>query len=588
LALAALALAGFYFWPRPEPIPDVTRFEIAQPADVAFSDNIALSPDGRKLAYIATASNGAQLWIRSMDSAEARPLAGTERAVGTPIWSPDSRYVAFSGQGKLQKIEASGGATQTLCAAPGAVNGGFWTGDDKILFAINANSGLLQVGASGGEPAPVTTLANDEARHAFPSLLPDGRHFVYARASTATVGGIYLSPLDAKPTDPPKKLLPDISRVVFAPASGPGSNSNGYLLFLRSGTLTAQPFDTRKLELAGAAVPLAERVSSQVTIAAFSGAFSASGNGSLVYRSGGSGGPQQVTWFDREGKPVGTFGDAAPPEMYASAPAVSPDGKRVALTRNDAQAGSTDIWLFEFARGLTTRFTFGPGASTNPVWSPDGSRIVFLVHRGGAWGIYRKAANLVGGEELLYKSPAGILLPTSWSRDGKFLLFQTGGAGVLALPMEGAERKPIPLLSREFNQRGARFSPDGRYMSYVSNESGRDEIYIRTFDPAGGANSPSAGKWQVSRDGAVSAHWRADGGELLYTSPNGTIMSVDVVTAPVFQSGVPKPLFRALSAGGANWDVSADGKRVVLSVPVGANPAAPYTVVLNWTSLLRR
>jgi dipeptidyl aminopeptidase/acylaminoacyl peptidase len=348
----------------------------------------------------------------------------------------------------------------------------------------------------------------------------------------------------------------------------------------------AQPFDTKRLELSGQAVPIAEQVA-----VSLGSNFSLAPNGSLAYRTGGGAGQQQLTWYDRQGK---TLGAVADPYVYTgtSAPVLSPDGKRVAFTRTDPQSGNTDIWLFEFSRGVTTRFTFDPGPDHNPVWSPDGSRIVFMGQRGATSNIYQKASNLVGGEELVYKSPDVAVLPTSWSRDGKYVLYQTAGAGVWAVPMQGSgegsgERKPIPLLPPEFNNRGARFSPDGRYFSYLSTESGRDETYVRTFDPTAGAGSATGGKSMVSKDGGGGAHWRADGKEMLYFAPDLTLMSVDVSTSPVFQAGVPKTLFKS-SVASIYWESTGDGQRFLLPVAVGANTAAPYTVVLNWTSLLRR
>jgi serine/threonine protein kinase/Tol biopolymer transport system component len=581
LALAVLALGFLYFRPKPAPPLEITRFEIPQPPNLTFSSSLALSPDGRKLAFIASASANLppQLWIRSMDAVEARPLPGTEGASGGPFWSPDSRFIVFWAQNKVQKIEAAGGPAQTLCTSVASILGGFWTPDDKVVFGVNRPSGLLQVSAAGGEPSPVTTLTSGEARHTSPTLLPDGRHFVFAGFLTPTTGGIYLGSLDAKPNQPVKKLLPDVSTVQFAPALGGG---DGHLLFVRAGTLMAQPFDTKRLELSGQAVPIAE----QVAISAFSN-FSAAPTGSLAYRTGGGAGQQQLTWYDRQGKTLGTVSD---PYVYGgtSAPVLSPDGKRVAFTRTEPQSGNTDIWLFEFARGVTTRFTFDPGVDQNPVWSPDGSRILFVGQRGGAWGVYQKASNLVGGEELVYKSGDVPVAPTSWSRDGKYVLYQTGGAGVWALPMEGTgERKPIQLLPPEFNNRGARFSPDGRYFSYLSTESGRDETYVRTFDPTAGAGSTTGGKWMVSKDGGGGAHWRADGKEMLYFAPDLTLMSVDVSTSPVFQAGVPKALFKS-SVASIYWESTGDAQRFLLPVAVGANIATPYTVVMNWTALLKR
>ncbi len=565
--LSTAVLGALYFRPKPAPAAQVTRFEIQQPANVTFSNNFALSPDGRKLAFIA--SEQPRIWIRSMDGLEPRPLAGTEGATGAPFWSPDSRYVVFWAGRKLQKIEAAGGPAQTICDSPNSIIGGFWTPDDRIVFAVQRTSGLQEVPSSGGTPTSATKFLANELRHAYPSLLPDDRHFVYARFLSVTEGGIYLGSLDGKPDAAPKKLLPDASPVVFS-ATSPNF---GYILFERSSTLMALPLNVKRLETAGEAFPVAEQVNGVVT----SNNFSAS-VGALVYRGGG-GLEQQLTWFDRQGKSLGPAGD---PWIFSTnaAPALSPDGKHVAVSRVDGQSSNIDIWLLEFARGVSTRFTFDSGADQNPVWSPDGSKIVFAGLRGGEYGVYWKASNLVGPEELVYKSGSVSAIPTSWSKDGRFVLYQSGGAGVFALPMEG-EHKPIPVLPAEFDNRGARFSPDGRFYSYLSSESGKDEVYVRSFDPS----SPSGGgKWQISKNGGAAAHWISNGKEILYMAPDQTLMSVDISTNPVFQSGAPKPLFRS-NARALYWD-TLDGQRILAPVQAGANAAAPYTVVLNWTSLL--
>jgi serine/threonine protein kinase/Tol biopolymer transport system component len=578
-ALFALTIAvlGFlYFKPKPTPPAEVTRFEIAQPTGLGFSSTFSLSPDGRKLAFV-TSGRPFQIAVHTFDSGQSRVLAATDGATGPPFWSPDSRYIVFWAVGKLQKIEATGGPTQTLCSLPTSLYGGFWTRDDKIVFGVNSQIGLFQIAASGGMPAPLTQLESGEARHGYPSLLPDGKHFVYMSATSPTAGGIFLASLDAKPSEQgKKKLLSDVSPTALVESAG-----TVYLLFLRAGTLMVQRLDTKSLELAGEAVPIAEQIAFNLGV----NGFSASMQGTLIYRIG-AGQAEQLSWFDRQGKSLGVAGD---PANFAptSAPALSPDGKKVAIARIDQQSGNQDIWLYEFARGVNTRFTFDPGIDQNPVWSPDGSQIAFSAQRNNVWGIYRKAANLVGDEELLSKTDVGLL--TSWSRDGRYALYQSGNAGVWALPVDSSgsrEQKPIPLLPREFNQRGARFSPDGKFFSYLSTESGKDEVYVRTFDPSGSDNTGKAGKWMVSKDGGGGAHWRADGKEILYLAPDQTMMSVEVTTTPVFQAGVPKPLFK--SSASIFWDVTPDGQRFLLRVPVGANSAAPFSVVLNWPSLIQK
>jgi eukaryotic-like serine/threonine-protein kinase len=600
-ALLAAAISGAAVWilkpvPAPPPRP-VRRFEIPLPEKLLpGGGEFAVSPDGRLLAFIPASQVDLQsrIWLRSLETPEVRPLGGTEGAIAWPIWSPDSRYIAFVSHRKLKKIEVSGGPPVTICDAPTYLGGG-WNHDDQIVFGSYA--GTLQVSATGGSPTPITTDAPTGA----PSFLPDGHHFVYWRAADPGGGGIYLGQIGTKPKDQTsRKLLSDDSIPVFAQSLDP---TVGYLLFVRggtvnagSGTLMAQAFDNRRLELIGDAVPIAEQVSSL--------GFSASTTDTLVYMEtsqnavapGGVGTIQgQLTWFDRDGKVLGSFGE---PGLYRSV-ALSPDGKRVAFERADPQKTNLrNIWLYEFGRGITTRFTFDSAWDAHPVWSPDASRIAFGSNRGGTFDLYEKTSNLAGEDELLEKFEAGDIFPTSWSPDGRFLLCtNVSPYRMWLLPLgSGSERKFVPLDHSEFDEFFGRFSPDGRWIAYQSNESGRLEIYVRPFSEplAMGASASNgalvSGKWMVSKDGGTNPLWRRDGKELFYLSSlGGTAMKVDVNTSGVFQASVPKALFK-VPPGVSFWDVSPDGKRFLMANPPAEGPSMQpkFTVVLNWTSLLRK
>jgi eukaryotic-like serine/threonine-protein kinase len=592
-----MALFAFLYFHRELPASPITRFEIPVPEKTSVEPFVAVSPDGSKLAFIGTGAGGTRLWVRSLETMEARPLDGTEGMTGWPIWSPDSRFIAFSASGKLKKIESTGSPPVTLCDAP-AGGGGVWTSKDMIVFGSNA--GIQEVSASGGSPSSVTT----GGASINPSLLPDGRHFIYWRGSPGGSGiGIYVGSLDGKsPEASPKKLLPDVSPVVaYAPSSDP---SVGYLLFVRgattagaSGTLMAQPFDTRRLELTGEAVPIAERVSNL--------SFSASASGVLIYVAGSSTNPEntqggiqgQLAWFDRSGRVLGTFGD---PGLYRTV-ALSPNGKRVAFDRPIDPRNPTqrNIWLYDFERGVSTRFTFDSGWDSDPVWSSDGGRIAFSSERGEGFNLYQKVSNLTGEDELLFKA-SGAKLPSSWSPDGRFLLFfrPTPPTHVWLLPLGGtaADRKPISFSDSPFNIAAAHFSPDGRWIAYSSDESGRNEIYVRPFDVSSVTDTsavtvvPETGKWQVSIDGGTNPHWSRDGKEIFFlSSVGGMMMSVPVNTSGTFQAGVPKALFK-VPAGVLFYDVSADGKRFLMAAPSGASASTqpPFTVVLNWEALLKK
>jgi Tol biopolymer transport system component len=595
LLLATVLLAFLYVHQKP-PASQAMRFEIPVPERLTLGGNFALSPDGRKLAFIGAGADGqTRLWVRSLETLEARPLDGTEGAVSSPIWSPDGRFIAFFSQGKLKSIESAGGPPVPLCDSP-LVLGGTWNRNDKIIFGSTGGSFL--VNASGGSPASITTGGANVA----PSFLPDGKHFVYERSLVQGGGnGIYLGSVDAKPQEQPsKKLLPDSSPVAYASSS---DAAVGYLLFVRgavtgsTGTLMAQPFDTRRLEVTGEAVPIAEQVSAT--------SFSVSATDVLVYVKGSSSAVQtaargfirgQLTWFDRDGKVVGTVGD---PGIYRTV-ALSPDGKRVAFERADPQSSNTrNIWLYELARGVTTRFTFSSAWESNPVWSPDGSRIAFVSNRSGRYDLYQKASNLAGEDELLFSS-SDLKAPSSWSPDGRHLLFfnpiPPDRLWLLPLGDTVADRKPILVEHSEFNQAAGRFSPDGRWIAYSSDESGRDQIYVRPFDVSSALGSSStgttsmSGKWMVSKDGGTTALWRHDGRELFYLSLDGTAMVVDVNTSGVFQAGVPKALFK-VPRGVLFWDVSSDGKRFLMAAPSatgGAVAQPPFTIVLNWQAALKK
>jgi eukaryotic-like serine/threonine-protein kinase len=595
LGLAALSFALLYFRGK-TPAARTVRFEIPVPATVNALGYLAVSPDGRNLVFVAAGADGHnRLWLRSLEALETRPLDGTEGAFLWPFWSPDSRFIAFFAQGKLKRVAASGGPAVVLCDAPSA-QGGSWNEADQIVFG--SNDGTQQVAASGGTPRLITTGAGSVV----PLFLPDGHHFLYLRdlGPEDSGSGIYIGSIDAKPQEQPSsKLLADYSIAAYAASSDPAI---GNLLFVRGGTaapwslgtLMAQWFDIRQQKLIGQAVPISEHVSNV--------GFSASESDVLVYVAGAQTKQEgfvgtiegRLTWFDREGKALGEFGDAGLYRTFA----LSPDGKRVAFERADTRNPDTiNIWLYDFARGTTTRFTSDSAWDQSPVWSPDGSQIVFASNRGTEFDLYEKPSNLAAEDKLLFRS-AEQKAPGDWSPDGKLLLFYSliPPSHLLALPLGEADRKPIPIERSAFSEAAGRFSPSGRWIAYQSDETGKYEIYVRPFDEPsakGTTNAnrtPAMGKWMVSKDGGVNPLWRRDGKELFYlTSEGGTAMAVEVNTTGTFQAGASKALFK-VPAGVLFWDVSSDGKRFLMAVPSGTSASSqpPFTVVLNWQAALKK
>jgi len=573
-SLAAAALAVIHFRETPPPAP-VQRYSLAPPPKTSVS-TFALSPDGRYLAIAATAEGKRRLWVRALDALQPQLLPGGDDA-DFPFWSPDSRYIGFFAQGKLRKLAATGGPPQTLCdAAQG--RGGTWNRDGVIVFAPAPGSSLQRVSSAGGVPTPATRIEGVGQR--FPVFLPDGRHFLYLAAGTAEdKTGVSLASLDSPAG---RRLLADNSSAAFVP---PGADAKvGHLLFVRENTLMAQPFDLQSLQLTGELFPVAEQVSpgSRLNLAPVS----VSETGMLIYHAGRSIGEHQLTWHDRSGKVLAKAGASS--RIFGFS--LSPDEKTVAVTRAAAQ-GATDLWLHDLARGADTRFTFHPSQDQDPVWSPDGSRIVFTSTRSGrVLDLYLKDTSGAGQDELLLQS-ANLKLATDWSPDGRFLAYTEVNPktrnDLWVLPMTG-DRKPVAFLQTEFTETQGQFSPDGRWMAYGSDESNRFEVYVRPF-PSG------AGKWKVSINGGRLPLWRRDGKELFYLSPENKLMAVAVkagaASGPrsVFETAAPQELFQTrvpgLPAGYTTrlYEVAGDGKRfLVTSTGEESGVEEPLTVVVNW------
>jgi serine/threonine protein kinase/Tol biopolymer transport system component len=558
-AVAMAALVLFMYFQHRGPISAPTlRFLVYPPenSSINAAADAALSPDGSHLAFVAADMTGKEiLWVRSFDSLTARPLAGTEGAV-FPFWSPDSRWVGFfANRSHLKKIDISGGPPVTVASAI-AGNGGTWNRNDVIVFATGATRLLYRVSAAGGQVVPITkeseTVTATRSRVHF---MPDGTHYLYDAPGSGTGRAVYVASLES-----------DSGKLLVESGESP-AYQHGRLLYLRGTTLVAQPFDEKRLAIVGSASTLAEQVFS----------FSASQDGGvLAYWTGIVPNPPQLTWFDRGGKQIGTLG--APVFMLNAH--ISPDGTKVAAEIYDPQISNTDsdIWLYDTARGVRTRFTAKPGTARRPCWSPDGKHLVFSSNRRGHFDLYEKSADGSGNEELLYESAIQKYCQ-GWSPDGKSLTLMTinnANRDIWTFPLFG-DRKPVPYLQTEFSEQGGEYSPDGKWIAYWSDESGTDEVYLRSARQTGG-------KLLVSSSGGSRPRWRRDGREIFYLAPTNEVMAAKVrQNGSTLEIDTPARLFKVRTESlFPSYDVSADGQRfLVVSSSLQKQPS-PLTVVVHW------
>jgi eukaryotic-like serine/threonine-protein kinase len=576
MAAVAVGISAWVFQPKAPGSP--VRFEAPVPENVTSYNDVSVSPDGRKLVFTAGG-----LWLRDLDALEWRRLPGTEGA-STPFWSPDSRYVGFIVRDSLRKVDTTGGPPETVASLPNAVpRSGTWNRQGDIVLGSSAGESggpMWRVSAAGGTATPVTEvdLSKEEFFHTWPTFLPDGKTFLYFRSGPPDVEGMYVGSLDV--------AAGNQSRQRILATGVPAAFANGHLFFPRAGTLMAQPFDARRLELRDAPVPVAQDV--EITWY-FTGVFSVSDAGVFVYRTASAPSTFQLTWLDRQGKSVGTFG---PPGTDGRV-VLSPDGRR-AVAKDTPYSVPGDLWMLDLASGNRTRFTFKKDVFSPAVWSYDGTRIAYSAGRLGDT-IYEKAASGVGDAQVLLKEPGLRHFPTSWSRDGRFLLYHTEntpntGYDVWALSV--SDRKPHLMLGDAFNEWAAVISPDMRWLAYVSNESG-GQVHVRPFRVSGQTGQPSfgEGKWQVSKGGNWP-QWRIDREIVFNTAPSGTQVFAAPVntTGAAFESGVPQRLPFPPSTGVTSTPQSTrDGQRFLIEVPLDQRAArTSINVVLNWPALLKR
>jgi len=571
--LAAIALLAFLHF-RPASAPPARpalRFTISQQPKILWRpwNSMALSPDGLKLVFYADGADGGRLFLRTLDEVAIKPLPGTDQGNASfPFWAPDSRSIGFFAGGKLKRIDIAGGPPTIICDA-GDGRGGAWAPDGTIVFSPTIGTGLVRVAASGGAPAPVTTCDADKepGGHLWPGFLPDGRHFTFvASGAVRSESWLSVGSLDS----------PEVTRL-WAAESGAQYAPPGYMLFLRGNTLFAQPFDAGALAARGDAMPIVEAVSRN-TDSLFS-AFSVSNEGTLVFKTG-SDLERQIGIYDRAGRPLGRtgpFGDIGNPEL-------SPDGTRLALDRIESNALNPDIWVVDLQRGTSSRFTFDADNEHSPAWSPDSATLYYIARSDDRDGLRAKPASGSTAEKEVLPGDASRWVSGQVTRDGSHYVFSRGtNSGDIWLAALKGDTTPHPYMETPFSETRPQVSPDGRWLAYESDESGRSEIYIQTFPHPGG-------KWQISAGGGVQPRWRADHKELFFFALDRTLMAVPLrEEGGSLVPGSPEPLFVSGLAvvGKYRYTVSADGQRFYLAEATDDRQGAPIDVVLNWTSMLK-
>jgi eukaryotic-like serine/threonine-protein kinase len=573
IAIPIAAVALYQFRQRGEPPSANVSFPIYSPEGTRFprgSVDLAISPDNGRLVFVAIGSDGRnRLWVRDLTVVAPRLLDGTEGAQ-RPFWSPDSRSIGFFADGKLKRIEATGGAAQVLCSSSIWVGGGTWSPDGVILFSTTG-SPLQRVPETGGVPVAVTTFdaSRRELQHTRPVFLPDGRRFLYlALGDNPDESAIYQGSIDS----------PQVKRVLQAD-SGAGI-AGSYLFHFSSRSLVAQRYDADRASVTGEAITIADGIESDSPLR--SGGFFGISDAVVAYRSASP--DSHLDWFDRTGTRVGRFPTVADYQH----PSLSPDDKTLAIEKTDPATKLHTVWLLDISRGLTSRLFWDPRGAHNPVWSPDGRQVSFSSNRLGGLDVFRIPADGSGGDSLLLNLNAmWAVVVTDWSTDGRLLLCERhrgGQSDLWTVPVD-APSQGVPLLTTSADERQARLSPDMRWLAYSSNESGRHEVYVRRF-PGGES------KWQVSTRGGVQPQWRHDRKELFYLGLDGTLMAATIKRDDPFETDSPHALFdtgiRASFVDRRNqYVVTRDGQRFLVNVSAEDENSAPITVILNWQARLK-
>lgn len=564
LVVVVIALAAIGLSRAPAELHSV-RFPIVIPeGSVPYADvethNMSVSPDGRYLAFVAFSAGQRVLWVRPLGALTAQALPGTEGAYSV-FWSPDSRDLAFFADGKLIRIEVSGKSLQTVCSLP--VTGdasGTWGSEGTIVFSEDGDGNIYRVPATGGTPSLLVENKSRSERR-WVHFLPDGRRFLfYKYHENQNNAGIYAGSLDSS----------EIRQVALMPPTRAHYMKGGYLLYPRDGSLVARPFDEKNLRFTGEPTVVIERLPYFDKTGWAD--FSISENGVLAYMTEFP--KTRLVWLDRTGRETGQIGV---PGDYSSL-RLSPDGQKAALTINDPRTYSGDLWIQDLARDTRTRFVSGATDDSGPVWSPDGRRLTYFSCCEDDSTLHIKDSGDTGKGQLPIKDQR-FISPQDWSQDGRFIIYEKDQSELWVLPLSG-DLKPYAFLQTQSSDRNVRFSPDGRWVAFVSEETGRQEVYVTRFDKPGE-------KWRISTDGGNQPRWRRDGRELFYLMTDGKVMAVQIKPGTEFGAGSPTSLFKADPLS-IDYDVTADGQRFLFIASAPGTQLLPFAVVLDWMTDLKR
>jgi len=571
--LAILLIVLGMLWRSSKPAEQTTFYSAPFPFPAR---DVAVAPNGHTVAVVGyrEAERKNVIWIYEPGAPQATSLPNTEGA-NYPFWSPDGRSLGFFADGRLKKLDITGGTVQTLCDAPTG-RGGAWNKDGVILFTPSGllGTGVFRIPASGGTPTQITfpDRAQGEDSHRWPVFLPDGIHYLFLAVNLSGRKELYSIFVGSLNSNEKRFITNARANAAYA--------APGYLLFYRDQTLFAQAFDAKKFQLTGEPTPLLNDIQYFPRIA--KAAFATSDAGLLVAQKSGGAGTSQLLWFDRKGEQVGTAIKQGTPGVYGNI-FLSPNEKMIAADTTDPTSQNTDIWTYDLENGSAKRLTFDPSIDTIPIWSPDSTRLVFSSNRDLKFGLYFKDVNGAQEEREIVQDGAD-RFPDDWSHDGKFILYERGAdLWSLALP----EQKATQFLKATSTLKNGRFSPDGKWLAYASNESGRWEIYVTSFPDA-------HGKWQVSTGGGDQPKWRSDGKELFYFSPESKLMAVSVTTGIHFDAGTPTVLFQAnpremvATSEHVTYDISKDGQKFLINTQTKQSETMPMSVVLNWSARLNK